>query len=64
MLEYNPSYTESIGKNEFYLLDTTRSGEETKYTSRQVQHGENDAGDGWEARNFVDGTNATVVNGS
>ena len=59
LLEHNPPYAESIGTNEFYFLDTTISAEEIKYTSRQVQRGANDAGIGWEARNFVDGTNAT-----
>ena len=55
MLEYNPLYVKSIGTNEFYFLDTTRSAEETKYTTRIVQHVRN-AGDTAEERvNMVSG---------
>ena len=34
LLEYNPSYAKSVGTNEFYFPDTTRSAEEIKYTTR------------------------------
>ena len=32
LLEYNPSYVESIGTNEFYYLDTTRNAIRTEFT--------------------------------
>ena len=57
VLEYNPSYAESVATNEFYYLDTVRNTDSNKFTQRQVQHGRNDADNGWEARNFVDGSN-------
>ena len=43
LLEYNPSYAESIGTNQFYFLDTRRHAEETKFTKRQVTHRQNAA---------------------
>ena len=43
MLEYNPSYVESVGTNEFYYLDTSRHAERIKYTKRQVTHRRNAA---------------------
>ena len=63
LLEYNPSYAESVATNEFYYLDTSRSANREKYSERQVQHGANDAGNAWEARNFVDGDNNTYNKG-
>ena len=63
LLEYNPSYAESFGTNEFYFLDTIRSAEEIKYTTRNVEHGRNDANTAYEARAFVDGVNATYNKG-
>ena len=36
LLEYNPSYAKSVGTNEFYFLDTTRSAEEIKYDKRNA----------------------------
>ena len=32
LLEYNPSYAESIASNEFYYLDTSRHAERQKFT--------------------------------
>ena len=64
MLEYSPSYAESVATNEFYYLDTSRNADREKYTERQVQHGRNDADNGWEARNFVDGDSDTYNKGS
>ena len=55
LLEYNPSYAESVATNEFYYLDTSRHAERRKYTLRGVQHGANDAANAYELRNFVDG---------
>ena len=43
LLEYNPSYVESIGTNEFYYLDTTRHPERKEFTTGNVR---NAAGDG------------------
>ncbi|CAH3166481.1 unnamed protein product [Porites lobata] len=63
LLEYNPSYVESVATNEFYYLDTSRNANRKKYSERQVQHGANDAGNGWEARNFLDGDNANYNKG-
>ena len=38
LLEYNPSYAKSVGTNEFYFLDTSRSANGSKYVTRFVQH--------------------------
>ena len=54
LLEYNSSYAKSVGTNEFYFLDTTRSAEESKYRRRQVQHVRNDADNAYEARTLPD----------
>ena len=54
LLEYNPSYAESIGTNEFYFLDTTRHAEETKFTKRQVTHRRNAANNADEAGEMLD----------
>ena len=43
LLEYNPSYVESVATNEFYYLDTSRHAERQKFTSGNVR---NAAGDG------------------
>ena len=48
LLEYNPSYAKSVWTNEFYFLDTSRSAEERKYTTRAA----NDTGG--TARNLVE----------
>ena len=63
LLEYNPSYAESVATNEFYYLDTSRNANRENYSERQVQHGRNDADNAWEARNFVDGDNNTYNKG-
>ena len=57
LLEYNPSYAESVATNEFYYLDTSRNANATKYTSRNVEHGRNDLNTAYEARAFLDGDN-------
>ena len=36
LLEYNPSYVDSVATNEFYYLDTSRHAERQKFTSRRV----------------------------
>ena len=48
MLEYNPSYAKSVGTNEFYFLDTSRSADEEKYTKRRVTHTKNADNTGYE----------------
>ena len=57
LLEYNPSYVKSVATNEFYYLDTSRNANREKYTERDVEHGRNDANNGFERRSFLDGTN-------
>ena len=49
LLEYNPSYVESVARNEFYYLDTTRHAERSKFTKRQVTHRRNAANNGDDA---------------
>ena len=44
LLEYNPSYGKSVGTNEYYFPDTSRSAESKKYTRRIVTHRQNAAG--------------------
>ena len=63
LLEYNPSYAESVATNEFYYLDTSRHAQRSKYTLRGVQHGANDAANAYELRNFVDGDQANYNKG-
>ena len=59
LLEYNPSYVESVATNEFYYLDTSRYAEKNKFTSRRVTHRQNAAGNADEAGNMLD---AVVAN--
>ena len=54
LLEYNPSYVESVATNEFYYLDTSRHAEKNKFTSRRVTHRQNAAGNADEAGNMLD----------
>ena len=54
LLEYNPSYVESVATNEFYYLDTTRHAERNKYTKRQVTHRRNAANNADEAGEMLD----------
>ena len=63
LLEYNPSYAQSVATNEFYYLDTSRNADREKYTERQVEHGRNDADNAYEERNFVDGDSNTYNKG-
>ena len=46
LLEYNPSYAESVGTNKYYFLDTSRNANGAKYLKRQVNHTENAGGGG------------------
>ena len=63
LLEYNPSYAKSVGTNEFYFLDTTRSAEEIKYTRRQVNGTENVGGGGAANRDMIEDVIATYNKG-
>ena len=54
LLEYNPSYVESVATNEFYYLDTTRHAERNKYTKRQVTHRRNAANNADDAGLMLD----------
>ena len=54
LLEFNPSYVESVATNEFYYLDTSRHAEKNKYTKRQVTHRRNAAGNADEAGEMLD----------
>ena len=63
LLEYNPSYTKSVGTSEFYYLDTYNNPNRNKYLSRQVQHGKNVANDGWTPRNFIENEDTTFNEG-
>ena len=63
LIEYNPSYAESIASNEFYNLDTTNSPNRNKYLTRQVQHGRNNANTGWTPRIFIENVDPTFNEG-
>ena len=63
LLEYNPSYAESIGTNEFYFLDTTRHAEETRFTKRRVTHRQNATGNADEAGEMLDDVVANYIKG-
>ena len=54
LLEYNPSYAESVATNEFYYLYTSRNAERSKFTVRRVTHRQNAAGNADEAGNMLD----------
>ena len=38
LLEYNPSYAESVGTNEYYFLDTSRNADGSKYVLQDVPY--------------------------
>ena len=63
LLEYNPSYVESVATNEFYYLDTSRSAEKNKFTKRQVTHRRNAANTGDEAGLMIDDVEADYNKG-
>ena len=42
MLEYNPSYAESVATNEFYFLVASRNAEQRKFTFGNVRNAEGD----------------------
>ena len=63
LLEFDTSYAETIGSNEFYYLDTTNSPNKNKYLTRQVQHGRNNENSGWTPRIFIENENTTYNKG-
>ena len=63
LLEYNPSYAESVGTNEYYFLDTSRNADGSKYTRRQVTHRQNAANTGDQAGLMLDDVNPTYNKG-
>ena len=63
LLECNPSYAKSVGTNEFFFLDTSRSANEGKYVRRNVQHVRNDADNAYEVRGMPDKDNADYNKG-
>ena len=63
LLEYNPSYVDSVATNEFYYLDKTRNANRVKYSTRNVQHVRNAADNAEERANLVDGDSNTYNKG-
>ena len=63
LLEYNPSYVESVATNEFYYIDTTRHAERNKYTKRQVTHRRNAANNADERGLMLDDVEANYNKG-
>ena len=63
LLEYNPSYVDSVGTNEFYYLDTTRHAERSKFARRQVTHRRNAANGADEAGLMLDDVVASYNKG-
>ena len=63
MLEYNPSYANSVGTNEFYFLDKSRNVDGSKYTRRQVTHRRNAADTQDQPGEMLDDVNATYNKG-
>ena len=71
LLEYNPSYAKSVGTNEYYFPDTSRSAELNKYSKRDVNRNGGGHGDvleevnanynkGFAARKLLLGASAEV----
>ena len=63
LLEYNPSYAKSVGTNEYYFPDTSRSPDSRKYTRRRVTHRRNAADNGDEAGLMLDDVNVNYNKG-
>ena len=63
LLEYNPSYTKSVGTNEYYFPDTSRHAESKKYKRRQVTHRRNAANNGDEMGLMLDDVDANYNKG-
>ena len=63
LLEYNPSYSKSVGTNEYYFPDTSRHAESKKYTRRHVSHRRNAANTGDDMGLMLDDVNANYNKG-
>ncbi|KAL9954669.1 hypothetical protein ACROYT_G042234 [Oculina patagonica] len=63
LTELSSSYTKTVGPSMFNYPDTAVGAISEKYTMRAVQHGQNDAGNAYEVRNFVDGVNTNYNEG-
>ena len=63
LLEYNPSYAKSVGTNEYYFPDTSRSADSVKYTKRRVTHRQNAAGNADEVGLMIDDVNVNYNKG-
>ena len=63
LLEYNPSYAKSVGTNEYYFPDTSRSAESKKYTRRIVTHRQNAAGNADDRGLMIDDVNVNYNKG-
>ena len=63
LLEYNPSYAKSVGTNEYYFPDTSRSADSSKYTRRQVSNRRNVANNGDDPGLMLDDVNANYNKG-
>ena len=64
LTELSASYTKDFGPSMFNYPDSgLGEAVSQKYTTREVQHGRNDANNAYEARNFLDGVNANYNDG-
>ena len=63
LLEYSPSYAKTVGTNEFYFPDTSRSAESKKYTRRFVTHRQNVAGNAVDRGLMIDDVDANYNKG-
>ena len=63
MLEYNPSYAKSVGTNEFYFPDTSRSADGIKHTKRRVTGRRNVQNTGDDAGLMLDDVNVNYNKG-
>ena len=63
LLEYNPSYSKSVGTNEYYFPDTSRSPDSSKFLRRRVEHVRNDANNAYEVRTLPDVENQNYNKG-
>lgn len=63
LIDYSPSYAESVATNELFFLDTNTAANKNKYLTRQVQHGRNNANNGWTPRVFIENENSSFNEG-
>ena len=63
LLEYNPSCAKSVGTNEYYFPDTSRSADLSKYTRRIVSHRRNVANNADDPALMIDDVNVNYNKG-